>query len=358
MNPNWKSKYFEKNINESHNYVFKSLEIEQYLQKILKNQGFTLHDCKLNFNNSILNVSISIYKTEKALLIAEEQKLLETEALSLLKKELTKFLKKKRKKFYKQKNWQNKLPTKIKYHEIFKYYNNWLKKFIESHNQKYLINEINKLKESKKNKSLTKTKQNEILKIYEAYLDKIGLNRTYSTSKTLEFIKFSKNILRNLNLFNNNKFNITLTVQEINSINGNPKSKRILLRLRKFGQTTFYKEGKRLLIPFITQHNSAKLLTHFIATQLRTIKRHNFFFNFLKESLTLGVNQKISKIKGIKLIIKGRLNNAARAKHRIITIGKIPLTTIDSKIDYSESTAFTSNGTLGIKVWTYEKTKN
>ena len=109
------------------------------------------------------------------------------------------------------------------------------------------------------------------------------------------------------------------------------------------------------MIPFITHEKSAGLLTNFIATQIKTIKRHNFFFNFLKESLNIAINQKISKVQGLKLVIKGRLNNAARAKKRVITIGKIPLTTINSNIDYSESTAFTSNGTIGVKAWVSRK---
>jgi small subunit ribosomal protein S3 len=104
----------------------------------------------------------------------------------------------------------------------------------------------------------------------------------------------------------------------------------------------------------VTHKNSAKLLSDFIALQLRT-KRHNFFLNFLKESLNFIINQKFSRIKGIKVIIKGRLNNAARSRHYLIKVGKISLIKIKSKINYSESVAFTSNGTLGIKVWINEK---
>jgi ribosomal protein S3 len=56
-------------------------------------------------------------------------------------------------------------------------------------------------------------------------------------------------------------------------------------------------------------------------------------------------------IKGIKIKIKGRINRRPRAKYRIITIGNIPFMTLKSDIDYSETTAYTSNGTLGVKVW-------
>lgn len=109
--------------------------------------------------------------------------------------------------------------------------------------------------------------------------------------------------------------------------------------------------GKLYLI-LATQTNLAELLGKYITEQLKTIKRHNFFFNSLKKNLTLLIKQKFSKIKGIKILIKGRLNNASRSRTRIIKIGKIPIITKNMAIDYSESTAFkTSHGTIGIKIW-------
>jgi hypothetical protein len=175
------------------------------------------------------------------------------------------------------------------------------------------------------------------------------------TNKTLNLNGLGKKILENLSLFTRNKFNINLTVQEINFINSNSGAKQTLLSFRKFERTPFFKEGKSLFIPLVTQKNSAKLLGTFIAAKLETVKRHNFFFNFLQESLTLVIDQKLSKIQGVKIIIAGRLNNAARSRAKIIKSGKISLLKINSKIDYSESTAFTSNGTFGIKVWICEK---
>jgi small subunit ribosomal protein S3 len=152
------------------------------------------------------------------------------------------------------------------------------------------------------------------------------------------------------------KSNLNLILQQTNLVNSKKNLKQISLRLRKFERTNFSLEGKKLLLPFSSHQCSAKLLANFIATQLRTIKkRQNFFISFLKESLNIVVDQKFSKIKGIKLIIKGRLNNASRSKHRVIKIGKIPLMTTDSKINYAESTAFTSNGTIGVKIWICEQ---
>ena len=124
---------------------------------------------------------------------------------------------------------------------------------------------------------------------------------------------------------------------------------------QKWIKTSFFKEGEQILTPIVTQ-NSAKLLSNFIAIQLRNVKKqHNFFLNFLQESLKNIITQNFSKIQGIKIVIKGRINNAARSRKRVIELGKISLITQNSKINYSESTAFTSNGTIGIKVWISEK---
>ena len=297
MNKNsWKHKYFEKNSHELHTNILKNLEIEQYLKKVLEDHGFKLHNYKINFSNSFINVLLSIYKTNKQNLINKK--------ILLKNKLLLSDVNEKLKNYYKKKSIKN-LPTKINYVKTLKLYKNYLTKF-EKNNQK----------------------------------------------KTKKLDNLSKKIIKTLNLFVKNKFNIVLTIQQINFVNS--KIEQIQMNVRKFEKTPFFTEGTSLLLPIVTQNNSAKLLSDFIASQLKT-KRHNFFLNFLKESLKLVVNQKFSKIKGLKIIVKGRLNNASRSRHSIITIGKVPLIEIRSKINYAESVAFTSNGTLGIKVWICEK---
>ena len=121
--------------------------------------------------------------------------------------------------------------------------------------------------------------------------------------------------------------------------------------LQKFRYTPFFKEGINLIFLSVYKHNSSKLLTKFIEIQLKTIKRHKFFMTFLKKTLTLFLNSNFSKIKGVRIKLKGRLNGVPRAKHKILNVGDIPIQTIDSIVDYSESTIHNSNGSYGIKVW-------
>ena len=54
---------------------------------------------------------------------------------------------------------------------------------------------------------------------------------------------------------------------------------------------------------------------------------------------------------GIKIICKGRLNGAEIARTEKYHEGRVPLHTLRADIDYSTSTAHTTYGTIGVKVW-------
>lgn len=59
-------------------------------------------------------------------------------------------------------------------------------------------------------------------------------------------------------------------------------------------------------------------------------------------------------VKGVKIMAAGRLDGNEIARKEWMSKGKLPLTTLRSDIDYSEATAFTTYGTIGIKVWIYK----
>ncbi len=58
-------------------------------------------------------------------------------------------------------------------------------------------------------------------------------------------------------------------------------------------------------------------------------------------------------VKGVKIMVGGRLNGADIARSEYVIKGKIPLATIDADIQYATSRAKTTYGILGIKVWVY-----
>ncbi len=59
-------------------------------------------------------------------------------------------------------------------------------------------------------------------------------------------------------------------------------------------------------------------------------------------------------VKGAKMKVGGRLDGAEIARSDSTTKGKMPLQTLRANIDYGEATAFTSYGTVGIKLWIYK----
>jgi len=53
-------------------------------------------------------------------------------------------------------------------------------------------------------------------------------------------------------------------------------------------------------------------------------------------------------------MIKGRLDGNEIARKEWSAKGRIPLQTLRADIDYASATAYTTYGTVGIKVWIYK----
>lgn len=62
-------------------------------------------------------------------------------------------------------------------------------------------------------------------------------------------------------------------------------------------------------------------------------------------------------VKGAKVLLAGRLdgNEIARTEH--LEEGSLPLQTLRADVDFARATAFTTYGTVGIKVWIYKGLK-
>ena len=59
-------------------------------------------------------------------------------------------------------------------------------------------------------------------------------------------------------------------------------------------------------------------------------------------------------VQGVKIALKGRLDGAEMARYEWLKKGRIPLQTLRADIDYAEKTAYTTYGTIGVKVWIYK----
>lgn len=93
---------------------------------------------------------------------------------------------------------------------------------------------------------------------------------------------------------------------------------------------------------------SATLLADDLADQLE--KR----IPFRRAMKTVLQRAEREKVPGIKIQVAGRLNGAEIARTEWIRKGRVPLHTLQAKIDYRARTAKTIYGLLGIKIWLYK----
>lgn len=76
------------------------------------------------------------------------------------------------------------------------------------------------------------------------------------------------------------------------------------------------------------------------------------FRRTLKKYLDVIMQNK--EVQGAKIMVSGRLDGAEIARREHLQTGKLPLGTLRAKIDYATATAFTTYGSIGIKVWIYK----
>lgn len=325
VNKTWKTKFFEKKSQELPLYIFKDLEIKSYIERFLEMRGIILHDYKQHYSNSTLNLYLSYFVTSEFDLKRDD-----LYNLTIVNKLSDK-----------------KLIKNTFADEAFSS-NTITSNEVSRPSDFYTIKRYLKLNHCSDLPKLTTSK------LY-------SLNSNVLLDQTISFSIGSKSIFEQLfkvlSLFTNNKFKISINFCCINKNLNYLKFSQVkkLVLLQRFRNTPFLKEGLELLFHVVYNKNAANLLAKFIAFQLKKIKRHKFFLSFLKQALTILIDSSLSKVKGIKILVKGRLNGVPRAKHKMVTIGDIPAQSINEILDYSQATAHNSNGSYGIKVWIVEK---
>ena len=302
----WFNKYLEKTKEESSFYVFKSFQIQKYINRFFLLHGLRVHTCIIRYTNNSLNLRIAFYCS-------------------------TFFL-----------------------------------KLIQKSNDKNLYKVIssNKTRQGELRKTFFKvlipTTKRRIKPVKKFKDVKSQIN--FETNHVLTQNLFSKKLLGCLSKYTKDSLNINLILQNLNKglslrlLNKDSQLfRKLILRLRKFSNNEFFKETVNVVLIAIKKKKSAKFLAEFLADGISQLKRHNYYINFLKEVLTVFVNSDLSSINGIKIMIKGRFNGAPRAKKRIFLLGSVSTQTFMSSIDYYETTSYTQNGTFGVRVWIDEK---
>ena len=298
---NWQIKHNEKNNEESAFYLYKTLEIQKYLNRFFELYKIKTHNCKIYYSSNSLKIFVSFYISSKAL-----------------------------------------QRSSVKLSERFK-------------SLKY------KIKDTRKRKKFLK-----LLKPMIAF--KQIQRERFEVLYTYNIRRFHEILLNSLAMYTNNKIDIFVTLQHLSSNKklSHPKTKYfkhlkiIFKQLKRFVKNDFFKETINILFIVISTRKSAKLLADFLAEQFRfnqlkfdqvaISRKDNYFLGFLKQIIMLLIKYNGSCLTGMKIVIKGRFNKAPRARTISMYFGKFPLQSFDSKIDYHQSTAYTTNGTFGIKI--------
>jgi len=94
---------------------------------------------------------------------------------------------------------------------------------------------------------------------------------------------------------------------------------------------------------------SAAVVAESIAEQ---IEKRIPFRRIMK--MTLAKIMASRDVKGAKIQIGGRLDGAEIARLEHLEAGSLPLQTLRADIDFARQTAYTTYGTVGIKIWIYK----
>jgi small subunit ribosomal protein S3 len=92
---------------------------------------------------------------------------------------------------------------------------------------------------------------------------------------------------------------------------------------------------------------NAQLVAEAIAEQL---KKRASFRRVLKQRMESTMQ---AGAKGIKISVSGRLGGAEIARQEKAGQGSVPLTTLQADVNYGYAIAYTTFGTIGVKVWIY-----
>lgn len=324
----WKSRYIEKKSTELSTVVFRDLEIKKFIFQLFAKNALTVHNYRLYYSESALQIYISYYSSFNRTITPKKIKFKYTKSFFDKKKTLNLKKKEIKNQLYTKKAYLNSFSQQLKTKLLKHYY------FLNKKTPRLeTINSIKMCNEERK---------------------------TLQNKKTNLFIS---KILKSLNHFTNGKHHIYLHLKQVNTETTflrivpekNKKNlKRTMSPFRRFQENEFFDKGSNILNLSTINHHSSEFIAKFIAIYLKKLKRPNFFLRFLKKILTNLLNRKVSKFRRIQIKIKGRFNGAPRSRSRFISIGRnIPNSTINSNINYGEATAYTKNGTFGIKVWTY-----
>jgi Ribosomal protein S3, C-terminal domain len=317
----WKTEFFEKKKKELPLYIYKDLEIQSYIERFLESKGILVYDYNQFYSNNTLNLYISFFVSYK-------------------------FCKSQKIPFANLKSKTN--DTRIKKSPFTYSLSTYLNNFHLTHTI-FL----------KKDKT---TKLIRLKKLYRFKSSSLKVNKFKNWTSKLIYSVTDNYLIKMFQVilgFTTQKFDILINLSCINKDCSYLKilKKRKVSIVRRFKNVLFFKQdGFELLCYVVFNKNSARLLAKFISLHLKVVKRPMFLLSCVKKTLKVLMSlKKRATVKGVKIILKGRLRRGPRAKHKQVILGDVPVQTIDSNIDYFQTTTHNSKGSYGIKVWVVYK---
>jgi small subunit ribosomal protein S3 len=124
--------------------------------------------------------------------------------------------------------------------------------------------------------------------------------------------------------------------------------------VKDYIQTNFFKGNKKVNLKLDVEEiknfeESAMVLAQSLTDQL---EKRIAFRRAMKSILDQVIKNK--NIKGVKVEMSGRLGGAEMSRREWVAKGTLPLHTLRADIDFARATAFTTYGTIGVKVWLYK----
>lgn len=120
--------------------------------------------------------------------------------------------------------------------------------------------------------------------------------------------------------------------------------------VRAYLERRMVKSGTKVRLN-VQEVKNASLSAAIVLAQVATdLEKRIAFRRVMKQTMA-----KVMKAgaQGVKIVMAGRLNGAEIARREKLALGKIPLQTLRSDVDYSQGYAHTIYGSIGIKVWIY-----
>jgi len=187
-----------------------------------------------------------------------------------------------------------------------------------------------KLREMIKNFEFVDDKSNRTVKLYDAGVSKIEIERRFDNDKTR--VTVTLNVAKPGIVIGANGANIEKIKAAINKHLGGAGKVQVLLNVQEIKSPDL----------------DAQLVAENIAQQLENrVSFRRAMKKCLQSSMRAGA-------KGIKTSVGGRLGGADIARSEGYHEGSIPLQTLRADIDYGFAEAKTAYGRLGVKVWIYK----